>query len=86
MKLSAEVTNNGAPVFKIKGGRMMKSGVTCWPEIAETLAEYLGGWNPVTEMTIGQELDITGYSLVALCEPPAAGKKWPGKVVEFVKA
>lgn len=86
VKIAAQTTPNGSPMFKIKGGRLMKSGVTAWPEVAETLAGFLDGWDPTAEMNVGDEVDLSEHSLIALCEPPEAGRKWPGKVLEFAKA
>lgn len=78
--ICAQVTPNGNRMYKVKGGRMMKSGVTCWPEVAEPFLAGLG--HDITQLAVGTDWNVASLNLVAVCEKPA-GNKWPTKVSSF---
>lgn len=66
--------------YRVKGGRMMKFGVRCWPEVAITLAAF--GIEAPT-MTLGQTYNLADFDLVAHYIRNEEGKV--SKVVKFQK-
>lgn len=75
-KIEKELTKTGNPAFRIYGGRWMKYGVRCWPEVAELLEFDLDA------MELGQQYDLTTAGLLAVALLNEKGN--PQKVVEFV--
>jgi hypothetical protein len=48
--------------YRVKGGRYMKFGVRCWPEIAETLSVFN---IEAASMVLGQSYNLADFNLVA---------------------
>lgn len=79
--ITAAITESGKRNYKVRGGRVKKHGVTCWPEIAEPqlleLLEY-----DVKNLEVGQPWDVSGFNIQAVAIVPE-GKQFPNKVTGF---
>jgi len=71
------MSQTGKLMYKVKGGRYKEHGVTCWPEVAEWLNDYMD----TTAMQVGMEYDISQHNLTAVCEVNEKGN--PSKVLTF---
>jgi len=80
-KIQAQLTPNGNRKYATIGGKYRKYGVTAWPEVAEEDLDIITGYNPA-DLDAGQEWDVSGFGIVALCEHPA-DKEYPTKVLSF---
>lgn len=79
--ITALVTPKGKRNYAIRGGRMMKHGVTAWPEIAEPQIAAITDYN-ITNLEIGQPWDVSDWNIQAVGEMED-GNDWPKKVVAF---
>jgi hypothetical protein len=61
-QISRHTTDNGKEYYRVKGGRYMRHGIRCWPEIAATLETY---GIVLDDMEMGQAYDLSKFGLVA---------------------
>lgn len=78
--VSSHVTDNGKEYFRVKGGRCMKHGIRCWPEVAKTMAAF---GLEVADMTLGKEYDVADFGLIAHFIYNDKGQI--SKIVQFTK-
>jgi hypothetical protein len=85
--LERDITTNQDNMYKVRGGKFKKYGITGYEAVEENVNRLLveaGQEYDVGQLPLKQPWDCSGYGWVAVAERPP-GEQYPKKVVD-VKA